>query len=385
MLAAIVVGMSTIASASKADGHSMDSAAWTIMASASPATPGGLRHDSLSAAACPSAGPCVAVGTDGGSTLFEVQGRSKWTVSSGQSPGTPVFDEVTGVSCARSGSCLAIGETHANGQTDAGWVEQSVNGSWGSIPSPLPQNPGLVLTGVACPPSTRTHPLECLAVGSNGLVGSSGVIEQWNGKSWTSLTGASGTEGGALSGIWCFSITSCVGVGYTQGLLTLTEDWNGADWVAVPSPSQTDTQYNELRAVSCTSSTFCVAIGQYGPRDKDSEGLIEEWNGTVWTLDSAAGVGGDYFSGLTSVACASAHSCEATGFQEYLPGVESPLIERLHGSNWSLGSDPVLPKRAVSTSINSVMTRRSGGYVIVGGSADHAGAQSTLVEQRRSL
>jgi hypothetical protein len=40
--------------------------------------------------------------------------------------------------------------------------------------------------------------------------------------------------------------------------------------------------------VSCTSSASCIAVGT------DSNGgppgsLIESWNGTVWSIDSAAG------------------------------------------------------------------------------------------------
>ena len=48
----------------------------------------------------------------------------------------------------------------------------------------------------------------------------------------------------------------------------------GISWSVVPSPATPPTQYNYLIGVSCTSSTFCAAVGT----------LNEMWNGSAWSV-----------------------------------------------------------------------------------------------------
>ena len=79
----------------------------------------------------------------------------------------------------------------------------------------------------------------------------------------------------------CVSTTTCFAVG-TQTVTnpsvpkTLIERWNGQTWKVVASPNpSTPGSNSELRAVSCTSASFCVAVGQYAT----TKTLIEHWNG----------------------------------------------------------------------------------------------------------
>ena len=43
---------------------------------------------------------------------------------------------------------------------------------------------------------------------------------------------------------------------------TLIESWDGAEWSLVPSPSPSS-GYNYLYSVTCTSSSYCIAVGAY--------------------------------------------------------------------------------------------------------------------------
>ena len=68
----------------------------------------------------------------------------------------------------------------------------------------------------------------------------------------------------ALNGISCVTTTFCMAVG-TLGLDsgTLTELWNGSTWKLVPRPNPPGgvPGGGSLLGVSCTSTTFCMAVG----------------------------------------------------------------------------------------------------------------------------
>ena len=74
-----------------------------------------------------------------------------------------------------------------------------------------------------------------------------------------------GTGSNNLSSVSCVSSSFCVAVGnYNNGSAgqTLVEVWDGADWTVMASPSP-GTGSNNLSSVSCVSASFCVAVGNY--------------------------------------------------------------------------------------------------------------------------
>jgi hypothetical protein len=74
---------------------------------------------------------------------------------------------------------------------------------------------------------------------------------------------------------------------------TLTEAWNGSTWSLVNSPNSSSTQANLLSGVSCTSSSFCFAVGNYV-----NSGGRHECVGVLWSSHCPKNTRGD---GMTQI------------------------------------------------------------------------------------
>jgi hypothetical protein len=108
---------------------------------------------------------------------------------------------------------------------------------------------------------------------------------------------------------------------------------------AVPLPKGTSDA--TLTGVSCTTTRYCVALGEadgdtaaFG--DAGALTIIETWNGTKWTLHTAAVPDGHTTAAeLTTVSCATSEFCvlagEATSF------TSSSAAIGLYVASWQLG------------------------------------------------
>ena len=207
---------------------------------------------------------------------------------------------------------------------------------------------------------------------------------------WSIVTSPnSGTAENDLYGVTCVSASDCWAVGdYYNNFVdqTLIEHWNGISWsVVVPSPNF-GTVNNHLYGVACASTSNCWAVsditmpapasyrhsssGGTGPRGQSLrlltiarretgsicrdmhfdikllgrrvhvngrgvlQTLIEQWNGTSWSIVSAPSFAAN--STLSGVTCASASDCWAVG--DYSPG--RTLAEHWDGASWSIISSP---------------------------------------------
>ncbi len=267
---------------------------WSVM----PGSDTGQIND-FNAISCTRVDFCMAVGTFNqliGPDAAEWNGTS-WSdlpipgsVSAGQ--------ELFGVSCADAHFCMAVGH-----DTSEPFTEQWDGASWSIVPNPT--IPGASLHGVSCR-SARF----CEAVGYSGT---GPLTEQWNGASWSLAPNAftvPNSWSGGLSGVSCVSRVTCYAVGSNAGQ-TFIEQWDGSQWSMMTSPSPTPPQGSSLitlESVSCVSSTMCQAVGldlrSYGNLDS----LIENWNGSAWSIVST-----QVFSELTSVSCFSRVKCVAVG------------------------------------------------------------------------
>jgi hypothetical protein len=135
-----------------------------------------------------------------------------------------------------------------------------------------------------------------------------------------------------LFGVSCTSEFNCVGVGQSdvassgQGL-PLIEHWNGWTWTTEPTPIPTvDGWEGELSAVSCTSSTACIAVGSF-TTDTSVGPLVEQWNGWSWSIQKTPNPVGAYQ--LDGVSCASSTACIAVG------NGQQSFAERWDGRRWS--------------------------------------------------
>jgi hypothetical protein len=105
------------------------------------------------------------------------------------------------------------------------------------------------------------------------------------------VAGASGPTGVSLTSVSCTSSSFCMAVDTRGAALT----YNGSTWSA---PLSADSTGGPLTSVSCTSTTFCAAA--------DGSGNALTYNGSTWSSTDA-----DQANNITAVSCTSMSFCEA--------------------------------------------------------------------------
>jgi hypothetical protein len=307
----------------------------------------------LLAVSCPGAAGagqvCEAVGTFSsskyfqGTTLAEVWDGTSWHVQpSARPPGTTAESSLDGVSCLSIHKCEAVGaffsnpisgapKTLAEGWDGMAWTRQTS------------ANPGRFngssLDAVSC--SART----CIAVGSY-TSGSTALTlaETWNGTAWVvqKTPNPAGATSSSLTGISCSAATSCIAIGsYTAAsgdVLTLAERWHGSKWTLSITPNPSGSMISSLSGVSCATSTACTAVGSSGVLGATAP-LVEEWNGTTWTVQTTPTLSGS--AGLSAVSCPRVSSaCTAVGQIATSDTTYGNLAEFWNGSTWTVQKTP---------------------------------------------
>ena len=169
-------------------------------------------------------------------------------------------------------------------------------------------------------------------------------VQQWDGSSWNTValpkpTGASAVE---LESVSCTSASFCVAVGI-QGTeptgLPVIYAWNGTAWTISTSP-ELPSAYTEavLIGVSCTAPTSCMAAGYASNSSTDTtDAYAEEWNGISWSLVSPPSMAGAAESAFTAVSCTGPSDCTAVGVE----AVTGPFdVPRLAAPSAGGGSGP---------------------------------------------
>lgn len=279
---------------------------------------------------------CMAVGQAGGANtpyhgVIEAGRGSTWSTLSG----APKMLGINSVSCTSTRFCMAVGDG-ANSTVGLRWTGKR----WIATSVPHIKSPFLdQLSSVSC--VSRSF---CVAVGTYqqlAIEGTAGLIETWNGTSWTLDTAelsATSNKGYGLEGVSCTSATFCMAVGYERGgEQTVVEQWNGTDWSedSVPSPAS----YFTLNAVSCTGVTSCVAVGSGYLASNSLAPLVVSFNGTIWKASTIPS--GTYE--LSGVACL-ATGCTAVGGNYDTPQgyKDSTVVLAEHdGGSWGVISSPI--------------------------------------------
>jgi len=237
------------------------------------------------------------------------------------------------------------------------------------------------LRGVWCASATA-----CVAVGDSSAPSTRGatssVVERWNGLKWSiqrTPTVASSVDT-SLSSVSCISATACVAVGYFDfgagcdsdlvtpcNLVSLVERWNGNKW-SVQRPLRTrGATRTELSGVSCTSNTFCAAVGGFATTAIHSanSALAEVWNGATWTIHRAPKPRGARVATLNGVSCTSSTACAAVGSFTNSAGQQGTFVERWSGTMWSIQSTSK-PRGATGVVLQGVSCRSSTACTAVG-------------------
>lgn len=121
---------------------------------------------------------------------------------------------------------------------------------------------------------------------------------------------------------------------------TLIEQWNGTAWTIKTSPNAGGSDaFNYLYGVAATSPTDVWAVGWYEGA-ASAQTLIEHWNGKAWRLQPSPHLGPS--NELRGVAATSANNAWAVG--AHTTGSPNPvrktLIEHWNGSAWKVQRSP---------------------------------------------
>ena len=240
---------------------------------------------------------------------------------------------ILSVSLASVLGAAFVGLAPAAGAAGTITVPPTVNATtWTAVTSITAAPNADQLQAVSCTTSTF-----CVAVGTTSVADGS-VIEQWNGTTWAPVSTPGLTGEPSLHGVSCVGTGFCAAVGATQAGVLLAQQWNGTTWsdsTPVVPPSSTASLLN---AVSCSSATNCEAVGT-STTGGVTTALVEQWNGTAWTIVTTPAVTGASASALRGVSCSGPSFCAATGSSQ-TGTVTSTLAELWNGSSWSIVASP---------------------------------------------
>jgi hypothetical protein len=237
------------------------------------------------------------------------------------------------------------------------------------------------LNGVSCVGTSN-----CVAVGDS--ISASGsertLIEGWDGTRWSVIASPSPSGGGSsLSGVTCLEASSCFSIGEQapsqQMLRTLVEQWDGTSWTIVPSPNVGSSSMSNLSGVACSGMSACVAVGSYVGAE-GSATLAEGWDGSSWRIAPSANPASGSGS-LLGVSCTRATDCVAVGIGVKGVGVNTTLIEQWQGTRWALVGHPN-PEPSKGSVLLGVACAVPTGCVAVGYNFPTVSTQATLVEQQ---
>jgi uncharacterized membrane protein YgdD (TMEM256/DUF423 family) len=267
-----------------------------------------------------------------------------------------------GSACANAFECWSVGATLGNSGPPTPLVEEWDGSAWSVVPTPTPEGAGgAVFFAVTCVSGS-----DCWAVG--GVTGPSGgsstgsAVEEWDGSSWNVVPSPTptGAVGAFLEGVSCTSSSDCWAVGFSTdqnggALNSLIEQWNGSQWSIVTAPSSGQT-YDQLDAISCVAASDCWAVGAAGavqqnpnflpiwPAAIGDQGLIEHWDGTAWSVVPGFEAVSPEGVYLTGVTCVTASDCWASGSTTGSTGTaDATLMQHWDGSTWSVVPSAVPP------------------------------------------
>ena len=319
-----------------------DGARWRV----EKAAPGG--KGSLADISCTAVSTCTAVGhLDNGDSLL-VQTPSGWTGEPAVLPNpAAVGATLQRVSCSSSSSCTALGWAQHSDGTGSFFITAENGGAWSSADASY---------------GPEDHSLSC-AVANDCVITStayaSGTPPTGSGLAFraTGLTVAplalvnpTGNAGGSLRAVSCTSSSFCAAAtGWTQHDTSLLVRRAGV-WAVSPS-DRSKIGFNDI---SCVSDTFCFAVGSQGPRLPVSL----RWDGTSWTHEHVNGAPTGHNVELLRVSCSSASWCVALGTD-----LTTPFVETWNGSGWARDDTFTVPAR---TSIGGLSCTSSRWCVIVG-------------------
>ncbi|MGP8008934.1 MAG: fibronectin type III domain-containing protein [Acidimicrobiales bacterium] len=304
---------------------------------------------------CASPGNCTAAGyyydANGKQQPFTLQSTAdKWALPVEASfgsvavrvnlPDISFFD----IDCTAPGTCTAVGSfTNADDDNDA-MVLSSSNSVWTDIEvaqfstGAQDATPSSVFTSVSCPKAG-----DCVAVGyfDDASGDTHAMTDVSSGGTWADVAPAMIATGvqdvtpdSYLNSVSCASVGDCVAVGEyvaaSGDSLAFSVESVGGAWNTAITPNfvkgVTPPTYDSYSSVSCPTSQYCVAVGEFHVADTYYGMLDVDKNG-IWAAARLEPVGPDDDSGLfnaqfSDVSCAAYGNCSTVGGYEDFPDSE---------------------------------------------------------------
>jgi len=278
------------------------------------------------------------------------------------------------VSCPTSSTCYAAGTsgttfylsspTAEPATTAPVVVSETSSGSWSSPKTlPLPSNAASsgssTLSAIACPTSST-----CFAVGSyeDSSGARQGLIESYSSSAWSAseLTLPADTFSNpavVLDAISCTSSTSCIAVGSYDGETPMIVQVSGGTFgaaqpLALPANASSSDPSPQLTGVACWSGTSCMAVGNYITSTNQQASMTYAYNSGTWSPPSVITLPGADSSAsaqLTSIACTSTGSCYAVGDLSKTSGNTVPASVSESSGSWSV-LEPMATPNTTNTS-----------------------------------
>ena len=273
------------------------------------------------------------------------------------------------ISCATATYCTAVG--YYNNGSGKHALAESWNGKeWTAFLFPNVFGSSSQLNGVSCWAANQ-----CVAVGyMNAVGGVNGVVVRLAAGEWyNDLPAAGAPPAGKLTDVSCVSATACEAVGAKQNsVVTQILGWNGIEWKNQTPASSTGLV---LDAVSCSAANACTAVSETSPANTL---VAQRWNGTSWENQTTATLTGATSVKGLDVSCTTATRCFSVGSYVNGSGVKTALIERWNGTAWTLQTAPAAPAGSSNPVLWGVSCVRPSFCVAVGGYDTEVGKGQTF-------
>lgn len=309
---------------------------WQVMSAPSNLAPSGLS--------CPSSGDCWAAG---GTRVWHYT-RGAWSGVS--SPGKGTLDAIA---CVTVGDCWAVGghftvPPGANDGVVQPLIEHGGSAGFAMFSGPQVSGDADSLDGVTC-----VSAADCWAMGTYGANSENGgdgilhpLVEQYDGAGWSVVSsGSPSTVSGQLTAVACADAGECWTVGTASGG-SLIERYDGTSWTLETAPGLA--QDIALDGVTCVGPDDCWAVGSTGGGDTLQPGVIHYTDGG-WAAVSSPHVDAANGGSLADVAC-----CPHSPCSHVATSSRSSSVTQGPGDQVCDGGRP-LQERLVSDSADGAM------------------------------
>ncbi len=263
--------------------------------------------------------------------------------------------ELMTTSCPAPGNCVAAGMYLAGGLPE-GFIDTQSGGTWSATEAPMPANaaasPHPALTSLACPSVGS-----CTAVGIYKDTGgyNQGLLLSLTGGVWSATEaplppGAAADPSVSIYTVSCGAPGACVAAGSygdgganTQGLLL---NLSGGVWSATEAPlppGAAASQGVQQLATSCGGPGSCMAIGHYNDGAAHAQGLLLTLAGGAWSATEAplpSDAGPVPHVTLIGASCPAAGSCTVVGVYEDASSNVHSLIESVSNGTATVTEAP---------------------------------------------